>query len=206
MVLYFSDRRYIMKNGVYLGNSKNGEIEIIGTDEVFENEYIEVFNDKVVFPKGNEGTYLRVNSKTSKSVAVLPFVDDGKAVLITNFRHGARGWGLEIPKGAVEPDEDDIPAVQRELAEETGYESDRIVFVGEYNDSPAVCYGKIKCYYAFDCKKTKEIACEDTEAIKEVKEYSFDEYFSAVSKMDFRDALTETLIYKHLAKGCEKNG
>ena len=185
-----------MKDELYTGNHINGEIEIISSEVLLKNEFITVSNDNVVFPGGNKGTYLRVGTESNKSVAVLPVTESGKIVFIKSFRHGARGWGIEIPKGAVEPDEDEISAVRRELLEETGYSFETAELIGEFNCSPDISQGAIKCYIAKNCKKTNEPKPEKTEAIGEISEYSREEYHKAVKEMDFADALTELMLFK----------
>ena len=51
----------------------------------------------------------------------LPVLPDGRLVLVAQYRPGADGVTLELPAGDIDPGEDPTAAVQRELAEETGY-------------------------------------------------------------------------------------
>jgi len=84
------------------GDSSKGEIEILKPDMIFSNQYVQIYNDVVKFPAGNQGTYIRLSSGTNKSVAVFPVTKDNSVVVLRNYRHGVRGWGVEIPKGAVD--------------------------------------------------------------------------------------------------------
>ena len=84
---------------MYKGDSSKGEIEIIEENKVFENRFCEFFDDKVKFPSGVNGSYLRLAMKGKYSVAVLPITTEGEMVFIKAFRHSARGWGYEVPKG-----------------------------------------------------------------------------------------------------------
>ena len=112
---------------VYKGDYRKGEIEIIEPQVVFQNKYLEIYDDRVRFPSGYEGTYVRINTSTNKSVGILPITKEGKMLVIKNFRHAMRGWGYEIPKGGIEPDEKTIEAASRELMEETGYTAEKFV-------------------------------------------------------------------------------
>ena len=178
----------------YKGNSQKGEIEIVEPVSIFKNQYAEIFNDRVLFPSGSEGTYIRVESSSKMSVAILPVTNRGKVVVIKTFRHGIRGWGYEVPKGGVKVGEDISVAALRELLEETGYISEKLIYVGEYCDSPAIISGKVKCYLAPESYKISEKMCEKTEAILDVLEFDAKEFLGVQHQMDFIDALTELLV------------
>ena len=186
-----------MSDTIYLGDYKNGEIEISQPNQIFQNKYITVFNDLVLFPDGHTGTYIRVTTPFRKSVAVLPLTSSGKIILIKTFRHGARGWGLEIPKGGVEKHEESLVSAKRELLEETGFASSKWKSTGEYSESPAIISGTLKCYIAYDCVAISKNSIECTEAISNVLELTQSEYFAMSSTMDYRDALTELLVLKY---------
>lgn len=55
-------------------------------------------------------------------VNVLAIAEDGRVVLIRQYRHAAKGVHYELPAGVVDPtDPDPLTAAKRELLEETGY-------------------------------------------------------------------------------------
>lgn len=70
-------------------------------------------------------------------VNVIALTDDRQIVLIRQYRHGVDRVEMEIPSGIVERGEDPLAAVQRELAEETGYTSDRWTFLGKVRPNAA---------------------------------------------------------------------
>jgi ADP-ribose pyrophosphatase len=187
---------------VHIGNHLKGEIEILHTKTVFQNEYIAVYNDDVIFPSGYQGTYLRLGSPTPSSVAVLPIRSDGRFCLIKNYRHGARGWCLELIKGGMEQGETLEQAALREMEEEAGLHAGRFTFAGSYSDSPAVMSGSMHCFFAHNitpsCRKE-----EKTEAISEVLFFNRQEYKEACRDMDFVDGMTELMVYKYASgEGC----
>jgi len=55
-------------------------------------------------------------------INVIPLTDDGRVVLIEQYRHGTGEVSLEIPGGMVDEGESPQDAAARELLEETGYE------------------------------------------------------------------------------------
>ena len=187
------------KNPVPKGDHLSGEIEITRQIALFENEYLRIFNDRVIFPSGKEGTYFRLETPTNLGVGVLPVTEQGALLLIKTYRHAARGWGYEMPKGGVGQGEDAEQAARRELMEETGYAADRLVYLGEYYESPAIYSSKMKFYLGLDCHRVEDIRCEDTEAISAVEQVEAGDFLKKSGELDFCDAITELAYYKYLA-------
>jgi uncharacterized protein len=61
-------------------------------------------------------TYLAV----PRAVFVVPVTNEGKVVLVRQYRHPVRDWTLEVPAGSVEDGEQPLEAAARELLEEVG--------------------------------------------------------------------------------------
>jgi ADP-ribose pyrophosphatase len=62
------------------------------------------------------------------AVAIVPILDDGRVVLIRQYRYAPNRMLLEIPAGTLENGEPLIQCAVRELKEETGYEADKMEF------------------------------------------------------------------------------
>lgn len=71
-------------------------------------------------------------------VNVLALTDDGRVVLIEQFRHGTEEVTVEIPGGTVDPGEEPLAAGLRELREETGYEGGEARLIGAVTPNPAL--------------------------------------------------------------------
>lgn len=87
----------------------------------YEDPYILLLRDAVIFPDGNPGLYHRAIARHDEptGVAVLARYR-GKYVLVRHFRHPTRAWHLEIPRGAVGADEDPVQMAHVEISEEIG--------------------------------------------------------------------------------------
>lgn len=70
------------------------------------------------------------------AVTVVPVLDDGRLVMIRNWRIAVERWLHEFCAGKLEPGEDPALAAARELEEETGYSASKIRKVGEFLTSP----------------------------------------------------------------------
>jgi ADP-ribose pyrophosphatase len=60
------------------------------------------------------------------AVAVVPLLEDGRVVMIQQYRHAAGKVLWELPAGTLRPGEEPQECARRELTEETGYEAGRI--------------------------------------------------------------------------------
>lgn len=109
-----------MKN-TYRGDHGLGEIEILEEIKVFENRFATLYNDKVVFPSGATGEYLRFWWNAPYGVLIIATTAQHQLLLIRNFRHEDRNWQWEIPKGFGEPELAPEACAAKELYEETGY-------------------------------------------------------------------------------------
>lgn len=71
-------------------------------------------------------------------VNVVALTGDGMAVLVRQYRHGTGETTLEIPGGAVDPeDRSALAAAKRELREETGYVARHWRLLGVVTPNPA---------------------------------------------------------------------
>ena len=71
-------------------------------------------------------------------VNVIAVTDDGRVVLIEQFRHGTEEVTLEIPGGSVDRGEDPLAAGLRELREETGFDGVGARIIGVVAPNPAI--------------------------------------------------------------------
>ena len=118
-----------MKGESVSGNSNGGWV-VRSTHKIFENPFFAVFEDDVIKPTGDEGTYATIRFKTG--VAVLPIDYDGNIYLTRQFRYAIRRYDIEVVAGSVEG-EGAIDAAKRELKEELGIEAE------EWHDLGSVC-------------------------------------------------------------------
>jgi ADP-ribose pyrophosphatase len=81
-------------------------------------------------------------------VVLLPLLDDGRVVLIHNFRITAEEHLIELPAGTLEPNEDPLAAAHRELAEETGYRAGRMERLAVFYSSPGILEERMHLYRA----------------------------------------------------------
>ena len=91
----------------------------IGGRRLTEGGWLELYRDDVALPDGTQAT--REYVKHPGAVAVVPILDDGRIVLVRQFRYPVGKITLEMPAGKLDAGEDTLACAKRELQEETGY-------------------------------------------------------------------------------------
>jgi 8-oxo-dGTP pyrophosphatase MutT (NUDIX family) len=82
---------------------------------------------------------------------LLPLTQEGRVVLVKQYRHANQKVGLEAPGGLVEAgDPDPGLAALRELREETGYGGGELFHLGSYWPQPAMLANQAHFYMARD--------------------------------------------------------
>ncbi|MEL6440811.1 MAG: NUDIX hydrolase [Cyanobacteria bacterium J06621_8] len=112
------------------------------------NEPAEILEQKL-FYKGRKFNYevtkLRLpNGATGEwecirhpgGALAVPVTDDGKFVLVRQYRFAAAGRLLEFPAGTVEENESPFTTIQREIEEETGYSASKWQDMGKFILAP----------------------------------------------------------------------
>jgi ADP-ribose pyrophosphatase len=97
---------------------------------------------------------------------VVPVLENGKILTLTQYKHGAGRVSLTFPAGFVEEGEPPDTACRRELLEEAGLESDTWQHLGEFidNGNQRGCVGNY--YIARNCRKIAEPNSGDLEEMQ----------------------------------------
>lgn len=75
---------------------------------------------------------------TPKSIVVIALTPGEELVLVKIYRHNLRGDYFELPAGGAEHNGETVEqAAKRELLEETGYGTDKMVNLGSYYVLPS---------------------------------------------------------------------
>ncbi|QLE55251.1 NUDIX hydrolase [Nostoc sp. TCL26-01] len=83
----------------------------------------------------------------------VPVTAEGKLVLVRQYRFAVQGRILEFPAGTLEPSEDPLATVQREIEEETGYSAQKWDKLGEFFLAPGYSDEIIYAFLARDLTK-----------------------------------------------------
>jgi ADP-ribose pyrophosphatase len=132
----------------------------------------------------------------SNAVAI---TEEGKILMVRQYRHAAEIVSLELPGGVIEPGELPEVAIKRELLEETGYSFDQVEQIAVIYANPATGNNHTYCYIAKGGKKTQ---LQDLDAHEEiiVEEYTIAEIKQLLAENKIAQALHCTNLFYALMK------
>ena len=116
----------------------------------FRNPWWSYGYDSVLLPNGKEGEYHYVHSLGS--ACVIPVLDDGRILLVNQYRYLGNRESLEFPCGAVKEGSSHDATAWHELAEETGYSAVTLLQVGAFNPYNGVTDEICQVYLARDLR------------------------------------------------------
>jgi ADP-ribose pyrophosphatase len=158
----------------------------VSSRPIYVNPWMRVREDVAQMPDGTTTPYGVVECKPA--IGVLPFVDPETVVLVGQYRYVARAFFWEMPTGALRPGETEEEGVQRELAEEAGYEAARLVKLCTFISSKSVMDETCHLYLA-DGLRPAVVECDPTEFI-EVRPFAFADVLRMVDEGEIKDAMT----------------
>jgi len=101
----------------------------LSSEQLVDGVLLQAFRDEVRLPNGE--TSVREWIDHPGASAIVPIFEDGRTLLVRQFRYPPRRTFLEVPAGKLdEPDEDPVEVAVRELEEETGWRAERFESIG----------------------------------------------------------------------------
>lgn len=123
------------------------------------------------------------------AAVVVPFREDGKLVLIKQYRRAVNAELIEFPAGTLEPDEDAESCARRELLEETGHEARSLERLGTFYPAPGYTEEVMHLFMARAVPKEPPSPQDDEEGIRVVT-MTLDELMEMIFRGEVRDAKT----------------
>ena len=139
------------------------EEETLSSRMVYDGRAVKLRVDTVRMPSGRET--MREIVEHSDCVAIIAVDDKGNILLVSQFRKSVEKELLEIPAGGIEPGEDPVDCVRRELREETGFLPRKVERLGGFYSSPGYCTEYLHLYLATDLVPSP-LQAEDSENIR----------------------------------------
>ena len=97
-------------------------IKRVGRELMYKGSMLEFYKDTIVTPDGKTVYWDHIEHKGA--AAVVAVRDDGRIIMVRQFRNSPDKETLEIPAGGINKGEPVKTAAIRELEEETGYKAD----------------------------------------------------------------------------------
>lgn len=174
------------------------ELKLVNKKKIEGNRFLQVERYNCLINNGeiiNREKLLKSNSKGNASI-VLPITKNNTTILVVQPRVFTKSTvGISCPAGYVEDDEDYIVAAQRELLEETGYKSNKMIEVCSFYQDDGISSAFNKGFVALDCFKYSPQNLDESEFIRYF-ECNIDELFELLEKGYILDGGSQLLIEK----------
>lgn len=172
-------------------------IERVNRELKYKGTILSMYADTISVPNGNTAVWDFIEHHGA--AAVVPVMNDGRILLVRQYRNSVDRYTLEIPAGGLNgKDEPTKTAAARELEEETGYASDNLELLVSIVTAIAFCNEVIDVYVAKNLVKTQQHLDED-EYI-DVEAYTPEEIAEMIYSGKIQDSKTVAAVMAYINK------
>ena len=168
----------------------------IGRELKYQGTILKIYEDRVI-SNGHECRWDFIHH--DGAAAVIPVTEEGKILMVRQYRNALDRFTLEIPAGKLDsPDEPTLDCAARELEEETGYRAESMEFLISVNTTIAFCDEHIDIYLARDLKPSHQHLDEDE--VIQVEEWELKDLEEMIFSVKITDAKTMSAILAYARK------
>ena len=174
-------------------------VERLKRELKYQGTILKIYEDTVI-ANGHEAHWDFIHH--DGAAAVLPVTDDGKILMVRQYRNALDRETLEIPAGKLDdPKEPKIQCAYRELEEETGYRSEHLEYLMSLNTTVAFCDEAIDIFVARDLSPSHQHLDEDE--VIEVEAWELKDLLQLIYEGKMTDGKTVAAISTYAVKyGC----
>ncbi|HJV45906.1 MAG TPA: NUDIX hydrolase [Bacillota bacterium] len=173
----------------------------IDSKEIYQGKIISVHLEQVELPNGKQAS--REIVRHPGAVAIVAITEDGRIVMVRQFRKPLDQTIFEIPAGKLEKGEDPLACAKRELIEETGYSAQEMKAIVSFYTSPGFADEFIYIYEAKGL--TVGEATPDEDEFVDLHLLTLEEAMDKITSGEIIDAKTVFAVYywqnQYLKKG-----
>ncbi|MFN2156586.1 MAG: NUDIX domain-containing protein [Anaerolineae bacterium] len=162
---------------------------------IYSNPWMSLREDIAEMPDGRTTLYGVVTF--GDCVGVVPLLDDGRVLLVRQYRYVQKDARWEIPTGGCKEGEPLEEAAQRELQEEAGYRAGKLTWLSSYYTSKSVCDETAHLYLGEGLSPAPRPA-DETEFL-ETRAFPFSEALRMVVECEIMDSMS-VIALLHLAR------
>ena len=175
---------------------ENPEREVVKHEEIYHGKVVTLCVDTIRLPTG--ATAIREVVHHPGGVVAIPVLDDGRLVLIRQFRYPLQKYILEFPAGKLDINLPPRETIAREVEEETGYRATELIHETSIYTSPGIIDEVVHLFTARGLVPANQ-SLEAGEHIT-VEAYSCEECFRMIERGEISDAKTILGILWHRLK------
>ena len=163
---------------------------------LYEGRVLSLDVDEVSEPGGVTGT--REVVRQTGSVAALPVLDDGRIVLVRQYRYAVSAFVWELPAGRRDPSESPEAGARRELEEEVGLRAASLEPISTFWTTPGFCDEVMHLFRATGLERIPPRP-EADERI-EPGTFTLDEAMAMVAREEIREGKTLVALLLEAAR------
>lgn len=176
------------------------EIKRVKRELKFKGKIIDFYQDTMEI--NGDHTVIWDFIKHKGAAAVVPVTDEGKILMVRQYRNALERYTLEIPAGSLDTaDEPGITCASRELEEETGYRSENLEWLINLRTTVAFCNEKIEVFVAKNLIPSKQHLDEDE--FIDLGAYTMEELKEKIYSGEIEDAKTVSALLAYEVKYCK---
>ncbi len=165
---------------------ENPETAVLRHEELYRGRIVTLHVDTIRQKSGSET--IREVVLHPGGVAAIPVLEDGRLLLIRQFRYPIGKFILELPAGKLDSGQSPIDTVAREIEEETGYCAGSLAHACTFYTTPGFSNESIHLFLARDLTP-KAQRLEEGEHIT-VEAYSLEECLGKIRTGEINDGKT----------------
>lgn len=167
------------------------EFKRLSRDLIAHGAIIDYYQDTIQVPNGNVVKWDFIEHRGA--AAVVPVDDQGRLIMVKQYRNALERYTLEIPAGGLQSaQEPTMDAAVRELEEETGYSAEHVELLISVRTTVAFCNEKIDIYLATGLTPGKQHLDEDEYV--QVGAYTLEELTEKIFTGEIQDSKTVAAI------------
>lgn len=175
--------------------------ERISRELIHKGAIIDYYQDTMKIPNGNTAKWDFIKHKGA--AAVVAVKEDGRLLMVRQYRNALERETLEIPAGGLNgPEEPTDLAAARELEEETGYTVGKMELLISLYTTVAFCNEKIDVYVATDLRKSRQHL--DDDEFLDVESHEIGELIRLIYDCKIQDGKTISALLAYYNKYCKK--
>lgn len=174
----------------------------ISEEIINKNAWWEYKRDIIELPDGTQSEYYY--GESNGGALTVPILDDGRLVLVSQYRYLRDQMSVEFPCGRIDDNESPQSAAERELLEESGYRSSNFLKIGSFFGSISYVKSPLHVFIADEIVQVgapKNTVRESTEVIYR----RVDEFEDMIKRGEIVDGSTLsawTLARETVLKNC----
>ena len=163
----------------------------LNREVIYENPWVNLNIDKVRFPGGRVIERHHILEFDRQAVAAVVQDDAGRFLLVHAYRYTTDRVEWEVPAGGVDPGEALEAAIQREIWEETGYQTESPQLLYSYNPMNGIAN---MIFHILYCKAGQKTGEPDLNEVQEARWFTKDEILEMIRGKEMMDGYTLTAL------------